>query len=308
MPERWRSSDSSSQAGSPGSPGARAGARKAPGCAGGPGGTSRLSRKCRWRPRPPPAAARGSHEHCPVALARGSTPWPPNRTTRSGSGRRSSEITRSSAGRELGIVAERPTRSGARVALPGEIGGRDVGPEVDRFIAGQLDHVGGHPQPEGVLLAFDRGHQDPGRHHLVPEAGTVDARHRPVRERRREMLVGDRDLSLPPELADPPHRRSDHPLVEARHAQALAHSTYPSHPRGAAGVGDRECLLIGAGEAANRLVGLAPGLALDRLGRPGHGHRRGSVAIPDTSSTSSRCPRGSYRARPDRSGCPVPCA
>jgi hypothetical protein len=64
-----------------------------------------------------------------------------------------------------------------------------------------------------------------------------------MRERGCEVLVGNRDLTLFPELADPPHRRRDHPLVEARDTHALAQGL-PGHPPGAPGVGNRKCILI----------------------------------------------------------------
>src|SRR6188768_714775 len=122
----------------------------------------------------------------------------------------------------------------------------------------------GHPQPEGVLLTFHGGEQYSFRHDLVAEAWSVDASHHLVGECSREMLIGNRDFPPLPKRAYAPHRRRNHPLVEARDTQALAQAL-SGHTLGARSVGDPERILVSAGQTPEGFVHLSPTPGLTQL-------------------------------------------
>ncbi len=115
-----------------------------------------------------------------------------------------------------------------------------------------------------MSLSLHRRHQHPPGHRLVTEAGPVDTGHRLVRQGRREVLIGNGDRAVLPEVANPPHRRRDHSLVEARNSHTRTQGP-PGHASGALRIGNRNRILVGTGKATSGLVRLTPGRPLGAL-------------------------------------------
>jgi predicted acetyltransferase len=99
---------------------------------------------------------------------------------------------------------------------------RDVGAEELRVEARALQRAGDHVEPDDVLLALQRREQDgPAAGLRRPDEG-AERPHRPVGDRRGEVLVGDRHLAHRPEHADLAERRGDDLVLDLRHLHPVA--------------------------------------------------------------------------------------
>ena len=120
------------------------------------------------------------------------------------------------------VALVKPTTAGRwRATAPVMLVDGQVGAEQADVVARVADDARGHLEPDDVVLALRAREQDASRPALARDAERLAQQHRhPHRDRGREVLVGDGDASLGPEVADQHERGPDDVVVDQRLAEA----------------------------------------------------------------------------------------
>jgi hypothetical protein len=101
-----------------------------------------------------------------------------------------------------------------------DLGDGQVGAEHADVVARAQDHAGDHLEAHDVLLALRSREQDALRGALPGDAeGLALERQHSQRDRGREVLLGDRDAPVGPEVAHQHERGPDHLVVDHRLAE-----------------------------------------------------------------------------------------
>jgi hypothetical protein len=131
---------------------------------------------------------------------------------------------------------------------------------------GELLDLGHEPKPEHMVLRL-HGREHHLRQRVRPRAqdARIDAGGNLVTDRRRQMLVPDRDEIALPEITDPMHRGLDQTRADGRDVEPATQSSFSDRP-GRVCVSGQQFLTESSGELARVVRGSPPSDAPRRGG------------------------------------------